>query len=99
VINLDMVYHTMGFGRRQIKVDLFYQAVLRCIMPKKQSRHMVRADNKTQTSISVRADLLELAKEEAAKEGRSLSNWLEQELRRKFDQRPTSESSEARPNE
>ena len=51
---------------------------------KKPSRHTVRADNKTQTSISLRADLLAMAKEAAAKEGRSLSNWLEQELRRKF---------------
>ncbi len=53
-------------------------------MPKKQTRHMVRADNKTQTSISLRADLLDLAKQAAEQEGRSLSNWLEQELKRRF---------------
>ena len=74
----------------KIKFVFFYQAMLWCIMAKKQSsRHMVRADNKTQTSISLRADLLERARIEAEKEGRSLSNWIEQFLKQKFPDVPT----------
>lgn len=37
-----------------------------------------RAAGKTATSISLSEDMLEKAKEAAAKDGRSLSNWLEQ---------------------
>lgn len=51
---------------------------------KKTSRHGFRADNKTATSISLRADLLELAKAQAEKEGRTFSNWIEQLLKAKL---------------
>ena len=50
----------------------------------KASKHGKRADGKAQTSISMREDLMERARAEAAKDGRSLSNWLEQLLREKF---------------
>jgi hypothetical protein len=50
----------------------------------KETRHMKRGEGKTQTSISLREDLLAKAKEEAASEGRTLSNWIEQMLREKF---------------
>lgn len=52
-------------------------------MPK-PTRHQKRADGKTQTSISLREDILERAKKQADAEGRSLSNWLEQMLKEKF---------------
>lgn len=45
---------------------------------------MQRADGKAQTSISLRKDLLDQAKDQATAEGRSLSNWIEQILRDKF---------------
>jgi hypothetical protein len=48
------------------------------------SRHGVRAENKTQTSISLRLDLLRAAQDAAAVEGRTFSNWLEQLLKDKF---------------
>ena len=48
--------------------------------PKTKSRHGVRARGKTHTSVSLRADLLALARTEAAREGRSFSNWLERLL-------------------
>lgn len=44
---------------------------------KAATRHGVRAEGKTQTSISLRLDLLERAKEAAREENRSFSNWLE----------------------
>jgi hypothetical protein len=50
----------------------------------KPSRHGQRAENKTQTSISLRLDLLSAAQEAAADEGRTFSNWLEQLLKEKF---------------
>lgn len=53
-------------------------------MKKKTSRHMVRADGKTQTSISLRKDLLDAAKAAAEKENRSFSNWLETMLSEKL---------------
>lgn len=53
-------------------------------MTKPASRHGVRADNKTQTSISLRLDLLRAAQDAAADEGRTFSNWLEQLLKDKF---------------
>ena len=52
---------------------------------KKQTRHGVRADGKTQTSISLRRELLEAAKKAAERDNRSLSNWLEELLRQKLD--------------
>ena len=80
----------------KIKFVFFYQAMLWCIMAKKQSsRHMMRADNKTQTSISLRADLLERARIEAEREGRSLSNWIEQFLKQKFPDMPMEPESES----
>mgnify|MGYP002357367707 CR=1 FL=1 len=39
----------------------------------KPNRHQKRADGKTQTSISLREDLLEKAKQQAESEGRSFS--------------------------
>jgi hypothetical protein len=48
------------------------------------SRHGMRAENKTQTSISLRLDLLQAAQNAAAHEGRTFSNWLEQVLKDKF---------------
>lgn len=48
------------------------------------SRHGKRADGKSQTSLSMREDLMNRAREEAAKEGRTLSNWIEQMLKEKF---------------
>jgi hypothetical protein len=43
-----------------------------------------RAPGKTQTSISLRLDLLDWARAEAQKDGRSLSNWIEQLIRSKM---------------
>ncbi|MAS93956.1 MAG: hypothetical protein CMO55_12245 [Verrucomicrobiales bacterium] len=51
---------------------------------KPQSRHGVRAKGKTQTSISLREDLLNRAKEAAEGENRSFSNWLENLLAEKL---------------
>ena len=45
---------------------------------KPDSRHGKLSENTTQTSITMNKRLMELAKAEAKKEGRSLSNWLEQ---------------------
>lgn len=50
-----------------------------------QSRHNKRAAGKTQTSVSMRSDLLEQARAAAEAEGRTLSNWIEQMLREKFE--------------
>jgi hypothetical protein len=64
-------------------------------MKKSQNRHGVRADEKTQTSISLRGDLLAAAKKAAREDNRSLSNWLENLLSEKLNQhpRPRSKSS------
>ena len=43
-----------------------------------ESRHGKLSENTTQTSITMNKKLMEMAKAEAKKEGRSLSNWLEQ---------------------
>jgi len=53
-----------------------------------------RAADKAQTSISLRNDLLQRARESAAEEGRTFSNWLEQMLRAKFEEED-SRSAEA----
>ncbi len=45
------------------------------------TRHGKRADGKTSTSISISEDLLRTAREAAAADGRSLSNWIEQHLK------------------
>lgn len=63
-------------------------------MTKPASRHGVRAENKTQTSISLRLDLLSAAQQAAAGEGRTFSNWLEQLLKDKF---PGVSTSPAKP--
>jgi hypothetical protein len=42
------------------------------------SRHGKLSENTAQTSITMNKKLMEMAKAEAKKEGRSLSNWLEQ---------------------
>jgi hypothetical protein len=64
-------------------------------MKKSQSRHGVRAAGKTQTSISLRGDLLAAAKKAAEEENRSLSNWLEMLLSEKLgrDPRPKSRNN------
>ena len=46
------------------------------------SRHGMRAPGKTQTSINLSEDLLEQARDVAQADGRSLSNWLEQLIRK-----------------
>jgi hypothetical protein len=65
-------------------------------MKKSESRHGIRADGKTQTSISLRGDLLAAAKKAAGEENRSLSNWLENLLSEKLGQspRPRSKNSD-----
>ena len=45
-----------------------------------ESRHGKRAENKTQTTLSLRKDVLAWARQKAADDGRSLSNWLERLL-------------------
>lgn len=63
-------------------------------MKMRTSRHGVRAEGKTQTSISLRGDILAAAKKAAEEENRSLSNWLENLLKEKLgDQPPKSKSS------
>lgn len=49
---------------------------------------------KTQTSISLRADLLEAAKAQAESEGRTFSNWLEQLLKAKLPEPQSKKSDE-----
>ncbi len=44
---------------------------------KKVSRHGMRAEGKTQTSITLREEILNQARAVAAADGRSFSNWLE----------------------
>jgi hypothetical protein len=61
-------------------------------MKKKATRHGVRAEGKTQTSISLRGDLLAAAKKAAGEENRSLSNWLEMLLSEKLSQDPRPKS-------
>jgi hypothetical protein len=46
----------------------------------KESRHGKRAENKTQTTLSLRKDVLAWARAKAAADDRSLSNWLERHL-------------------
>lgn len=65
-------------------------------MKKAESRHGKRADGKTQTSVSLREELLEAARSAAARENRSLSNWLENLLAEKLNgQYPKSENSDS----
>ena len=45
-----------------------------------ESRHGVRADGKTATSISISEDLLNRARNAAKEDGRPFSNWLEKLL-------------------
>ena len=48
---------------------------------KKATKQGQRAAGKTQTSISLRKDLLDWARVKAESDGRSLSNWIEQLIR------------------
>jgi hypothetical protein len=48
---------------------------------KKSTKQGQRAPGKTQTSISLRKDLLDWARTKADSDGRSLSNWIEQLIR------------------
>ena len=52
----------------------------------KPSRQGQRAPGKTQTSISLRSDLLEFARQKADNDGRSLSNWIEHLIRQQNGQ-------------
>lgn len=65
--------------------------------PKTKSRHGVRARGKTHTSVSLRADLLALARTEAAREGRSFSNWLERLLLEQLADLPEDAAGAAAP--
>jgi hypothetical protein len=49
---------------------------------KSGSRHGMLAEGTAQTSITMNRELLEKCKAAAQEEGRSLSNWLEQLVRR-----------------
>jgi hypothetical protein len=49
---------------------------------KKPTRHGLRAPGKTQTSLTMSEDILSKAKTAAAQDGRSLSNYIEQLLKR-----------------
>jgi hypothetical protein len=69
-------------------------------MNKPSSRHGRRAENKTQTSISLRLDLLTAAQNAATAEGRTFSNWLEQLLKEMFPNvgaAPVKSKANARP--
>lgn len=45
------------------------------------SRHGVRAVGKTSTTVSLDEELLKKARELAAEDGRTFSNWIEQQLK------------------
>ena len=51
----------------------------------KTPRSHNRAESKAQTSISLRKELLDAAKEAADRDNRSLSNWLEILLKEKLE--------------
>lgn len=53
---------------------------------KPESRHGKLADNRTQTSITLERELLSRLRSVAKKDGRSLSNWMEQTLKKTLDQ-------------
>lgn len=57
-----------------------------------ESRHGKRADGKTQTSVTLREDLLSLAREAAAADGRSFSNWLERLMLEKLPGLPPTQT-------
>lgn len=48
------------------------------------TRHGKLSENTSQTSITMNRKLLARAKAQARKEGRSLSNWLEQLAKKEF---------------
>ena len=62
-------------------------------MKKAKARSHARAEGKTQTSISLKGELLEAAKIEAEKEGRSFSNWLEMLLKEKLESKEPNQPS------
>ena len=45
------------------------------------SRHGVRAAGKTSTTVSLDEELLKKARELAEEDGRTFSNWIEQQLK------------------
>lgn len=58
---------------------------MRCMIDKeskKQTRHGKRAPGKTQTSLTMSEEILSKAKAAAERDGRSLSNYIEQLLKR-----------------
>lgn len=57
-------------------------------MSGRKARTPQRAPENSQTSISMRSDVLEAARAEARAEGRSLSNWLQRLLLAKFGDPP-----------
>jgi hypothetical protein len=52
---------------------------------KKTTRRKRRDPGKTQTSISLRVDLLDRTNAKAEADGRSFSNWVEQLLQNELD--------------
>ena len=53
---------------------------------KPANRHGQLADNRTQTSITIEKELLARLRSVAKNDGRSLSNWMEQTLKKTLDQ-------------
>lgn len=51
-----------------------------------ESRHGKLSEGRSQTSITMRKELMDKAKAEAEREGRSLSNFIEQIAKRYFDE-------------
>jgi hypothetical protein len=68
-----------------------YYVVIKNYNLMKKERSHARSEGKTQTSISLRKEVLDAAKEAAAKDNRSLSNWLELLLKERLQ----SESSKS----
>jgi siderophore synthetase component len=76
-----MVGYTTGNFQISKKKLIISWLDINCPMAAKKtsdSRHGKLSENTSQTSITMNKKLMEMAKAEAKKEGRSLSNWLEQ---------------------
>ena len=63
------------------------------------TRHGQRADDKTQTSISLRKELLKAARQKAEADNRSFSNWVEQIILEKLGEEPTKSPTKNRTEE
>lgn len=62
--------------------------------PGKGKKEPQRSPDMTTTSISLRKDLLEKGRAEAARKGRSFSNWLNELLRDRYEMRSVSDPGE-----